>query len=100
MTVDSESMNAAKFAAKEAIFTSSTETRGGRNTALYVPTFLTGVPQTNLHPVVAFHADRFQRESNVSTSFSLSKHIIRYFFFRTSRLSTGSTALQPELSTK
>ena len=78
MNVDAASMSAAKKAAKDAIFEdaelkTAAETRKERNTALYVPTFFTGVPQTNLHPVAAAHveSDRFQRDANVSVSFSI-----------------------------
>merc|ERR1719205_508680 len=66
-----KTMNAAKKAAKEAIFDDITlkdSTGGNRNErkALYVPTFFTGVPQTNLHPVAAAHVeqDRFERDAN------------------------------------
>ena len=74
MNVEAETMNAAKQASKMAIFEDESllndaETRKERNTALYVPTFFTGVPQTELHPVAAAHVDsqRFQRDANVST---------------------------------
>ena len=87
MNVDAVSMDAAKKAAKAAIFDdasldSSAEPRKERNTALYVPTFFTGVPQNNPHPVAAAHADRYQREANVSTClFLYPNNIIRYFVF-------------------
>ena len=78
MNVEAETMNAAKQASKMAIFEDESllndaETRKERNTALYVPTFFTGVPQTELHPVAAAHVDsqRFQRDANVSISFSV-----------------------------
>merc|ERR1712137_1274981 len=71
MNVEAETMNAAKHASKMAIFEDEAlqgdaETRRDRNTALYVPTFFTGVPQTELHPVAAAHVDsqRFQRDAN------------------------------------
>ena len=72
MNVEKETMSAAKKAAQDAIFDdaslkSEAETRKERNTALYIPTFFTGVPQETLHPVAAAHADRFQRDANVST---------------------------------
>merc|ERR1719232_2012610 len=67
-----KNMNAAKKAAQEAIFDDASlnggvETRKERNTALYVPTFFTSVPQTELHPVAAAHvadSTRIQRDAN------------------------------------
>ena len=123
MNVEAETMNAAKQASKMAIFEDESlqndaETRKERNTALYVPTFFTGVPQTELHPVAAAHVDsqRFQRDANVSISHPLLKpksifvQLRTYYFellmkpvhFRhtSNRLSTGSTALLPGQSSK
>ena len=75
MNVEAEKMNAAKKASKMAIFEDESlqVPRKERNTALYVPTFFTGVPQTELHPVAAAYVDsqRFQRDANVSISFSV-----------------------------
>merc|ERR1719232_1937408 len=66
-----DSMSAAKKAAKEAIFEDSslngpTERRKERNTALYIPTFFTGVPQDDLNPLAAAHVSgqRTQRDAN------------------------------------
>ena len=122
MIVEPETMNAARQASKMAIFEDESlqggaETRQERITALYVPTFFTGVPQTELHPVAAAHVDsqRFQRDANVSISCSVEakKYICSaqdYYFellikpahFRhtSNRLSSGSTALQPGQSSK
>ena len=77
MNVEADTMNAAKQASKMAVnifddesLNGDLEARKERNTALYVPTFFTGVPQTELHPVAAAHVDsnRFQRDANVSFS--------------------------------
>merc|ERR1711911_474474 len=71
MNVAPETMNAARQVSKMAIFEDESrqgdaETRRERNTALYVPTFFTGVPQTELHPVAAAHvySQRFRRDAN------------------------------------
>ena len=78
MNVEAETMNAAKQASKMAVNIFDDESLSGdiaqrkdRNGALYVPTFFTGVPQTELHPVAAAHVEsnRFQRDANVSISF-------------------------------
>ena len=75
MNQDADYMHHAKSAAKMAInlfddesLTDTEEVRPARK-AVYVPTFFTGVPQTELHPVAAAHVDsqRFQRDANVST---------------------------------
>merc|ERR1719350_2057921 len=66
-------MNAAKQASKMAVDIFDDESlqgdiaqRAERNSPLYVPTFFTGVPQSEPHPVAAAHADsnRFQRDAN------------------------------------
>ena len=78
MNVEAETMDAAKQASKMAVNIFDDESLNGdiaqrkeRNSPLYVPTFFTGVPQTELHPVAAAHVDsnRFQRDANVSISF-------------------------------
>ena len=77
MNVETETMNAAKQASKMAnLFDDESlnldiEQRKERNSPLYVPTFFTGVPQSEPHPVAAAHADsnRFQRDANVSIYF-------------------------------
>jgi hypothetical protein len=73
MNVESEAMNAAKQASKMAVDIFEDESldfeaaqRKERNSVGYVPTFFTGVPQTELHPVAAAAVDsnRFQRDAN------------------------------------
>ena len=72
MIVEPETMNAARQASKMAIFEDESlqggaETRQERITALYVPTFFTGVPQTEFHPAAAanFYSQRFQRDLSI-----------------------------------
>ena len=76
MNVEADTMSAAKQASKMAVDIFEDESLQGdntrrkeRNTPLHVPTFFTGVPQSEPHPVAAAHADRFQRDANVSISF-------------------------------
>ena len=64
MNVEAETMNAAKQASKMAVnifddevFNGDIEERKWRKFPLYVPTFFTGVPQSELHPVAAAHVD-------------------------------------------
>ena len=80
MNVESDAMNAAKKASKMAVDIFEDESLDGeladrkvRNSAGYVPTFFTGVPQTELHPVAAaaVNSNRFQRDANVSIFFKL-----------------------------
>ena len=77
MNVNADTMDAAKQASKMANLFDDESLQGDiaqraeRNSPMYVPTFFTGVPQTELHPVAAAHVEsnRFQREANVSIYF-------------------------------